>query len=105
MGPWLLAQVAPTTAAPTGATANPTSAGMPGAALAQTLIDWLAQVALWGSLASILLGAALYGVAQHANNYNGADKGRRLAIAGVVGSCLTGLAPTAVDLFSKAAGA
>ncbi len=85
--------------------AKATSAGMPGGDLAQTLINWLAQVALWGSLASILLGAALYGLSQHANNYNGADKGRRMAVAGVIGAILTGLGPTAVNMFSKAAGA
>jgi hypothetical protein len=85
--------------------AKPNAEGMPGADLAQTLINWLAQVALWGSLASILLGAALYGLSKYSSNYNGADKGRQLAIAGLVGSCLVGVAPAAVNLFSKAAGA
>jgi hypothetical protein len=85
-------------------TMNPTAGGMPGANLAQQLINWLGQVALWGSLASILLGACLYGISQHAGNYSGGYKGRQLAVAGVIGACLTGIAPTAINLFFNAAG-
>ncbi len=84
---------------------SPTSAGMPGAGLSQQLIDWLGQIALWGSLVSILLGAAIYGMAQHAGNYNGAYKGRQLAIGGVVGACLTGIAPSVINMLFRAAGA
>lgn len=85
-------------------TMTPTSTGMPGASLAQQLINWLGQAALWGSLASILLGGCIYGISQHAGNYNGGYKGRQLAVAGVVGACLTGIAPTAINLFFNAAG-
>lgn len=84
-------------------TANPTADGMPGAPIAQTLINWLSQIALWGSLGSMLLGGALYGIAQHSSNYNGADKGRRLAIAGLIGALITGVAPEAVNMFFDAA--
>jgi hypothetical protein len=85
-------------------TMSPGSAGMPGANLAQQMIDWLGQVALWGSLASILLGACIYGISQHAGNYNGGYKGRQLAVAGIIGACLTGIAPMAINLFFSAAG-
>lgn len=84
--------------------ANPTSAGMPGAALLQQLLDWLSQLALWGSLASILLGAGLYGLAQQSGNYAGGYRGKQLALAGVLGACLAGVAPTAINLFFQAAG-
>ena len=83
---------------------SPTSTGMPGANLAQQMINWLGQAALWGSLASILLGACIYGIAQHAGNHSGGYKGRQLAVAGVVGACLTGLAPAAINMFFSAAG-
>lgn len=88
----------------TAVTANPTSEGMPGAELIQKLIDWLSQIALWGSLASVLLGAAIYGLSRYSSNYNGADRGRQIVIGGVVGACLGGLAPMAVNLFWSAAG-
>ena len=84
---------------------SPTTAGMPGADIAQQLIDWLGQAALWGSLASILLGAAVYGLAEHSGNYNGSAKGRKLALGGVVGACLTGVAPSIVNMLYRAAGA
>ncbi len=82
---------------------DPDAAGMPGAELIQQVLGWLSQLALWGSLASILVGAAVYGLAQNAGNYNGAFRGKQLAVAGAIGACLTGLAPTAINLLFDAA--
>ena len=82
---------------------TPTSAGMPGAAMMQQLLNCLSQVELWGSLASILGGAAIYGLSQGNNNYNSASRGKQLAAAGAVGAILAGLAPTAVNLLFSAA--
>ena len=84
-------------------TSTPTSSGLPGAQLIQQMINWLAQIALWGSLASILLGAAIYGLSQQSGNYAGGFRGKQLALAGVVGACLAGVAPTAINLLFKAA--
>ena len=82
---------------------DPSGEGMPGASFAQTLINWIGQIALWGSLVSILIGAAIYGLSQHVGNSYGASKGRVLALAGAIGAGLTGLAPTVVNLVSEAA--
>lgn len=84
-------------------TLTPTSSGMPGAGFAQTLLNWTGQIALWGSLASILIGAAIYGISQHVGNSYGASKGRTLALAGAIGAGLTGMAPTIVNLLNTAA--
>jgi hypothetical protein len=84
---------------------SPTSTGMPGAGLMQQLLDWLSQIALWGSLGSILAGAAIYGLAQNTGNYNGAFRGKQLAAAGAVGAILAGLAPTVINLLFRAASA
>jgi hypothetical protein len=84
---------------------NPNSTGMPGGAFVQQLLGWLSQLALWGSLASILIGAALYGISQNTGNYAGGYRGKQLAAAGAVGAVLAGLAPTAVNLLFRAAGA
>lgn len=83
---------------------SPSSAGMPGADLIQRLLSWLAQLALWGSLASILAGATVYGLAQSSANYNGAYRGKQLAVAGAIGAALAGLAPSAITLLFRAAG-
>ena len=82
---------------------NPSGEGMPGASFAQTMINWIGQIALWGSLVSILIGAAIYGLSQHVGNTYGASKGRVLALAGAIGAGLTGLAPTVVNLLNEAA--
>ncbi|HUP70786.1 MAG TPA: hypothetical protein VNA57_01100 [Acidimicrobiales bacterium] len=82
---------------------SPTSSGLPGGPLLQQMLNWLGQLALWGSLASILLGAAIFGIAQHSGNYSGGYRGKQLALAGVVGACLAGIAPTAVNMLFGAA--
>ena len=83
---------------------SPSSDGMPGAALIERLLAWLSQLALWGSLASILAGATVYGLAQNSANYNGAYRGKQLAVAGAIGAALAGLAPTAITMLFRAAG-
>ena len=82
---------------------TPTTSGMPGADLVQQLLNWLTQIALWGSLASILCGAAIYGLSQQSGNYAGGAMGKKLALAGAIGACLAGIAPTVINLLFKAA--
>ena len=92
----------PDTTAPL-VTVTPSAVGLPGAALIQEILNWLSQIALWGSLASILAGAAVYGIAQNTGNYAGGYLGKRLALAGAIGACLAGIAPTAISLLFAAA--
>lgn len=82
---------------------NPSSAGMPGAQLIQKLLDWTQMVALWGSLGALLVGAAMYGLAREGGGYTNASRGKALALGGVVGAILAGVAPTAVNLLFRAA--
>ena len=82
---------------------DPTTAGMPGGQLIQQVLNWLAQLALWGSLGSILAGAAIYGFATQSGNLAGGYRGKQLAFAGAVGACLAGLAPTIINMLFQAA--
>jgi len=94
----------PTTSPPLpGVSVDPTSAGMPGEAFVHTLLNWLGDVALLGSLASLLVGAAVWGLLQQAGNPIGASRGRTLALAGAIGAALAGLAPHIVTLIYQAA--
>ena len=77
--------------------ATPSGDGLPGGALAQKVLNWTMQIALWGSLASLLIGAAVWGISQHAGNGYQAGRGRNFAAAGAVGALLAGLAPTIVN--------
>jgi hypothetical protein len=78
---------------------------MPGEAFVGTLLNWLGEVALWGSLVSLLIGAAAWGLMQQAGNPIGASRGRTLALAGAIGAALAGLAPHIVTLLYRAASA
>jgi hypothetical protein len=84
-------------------TVTPSAVGLPGADLVQQLLNWTQMIALWGSLAALLVGAAMYGLAREGGSYGAASKGKSLALGGVVGSILAGLAPTAVNLLFQAA--
>lgn len=82
---------------------EPDATGMPGAELIQTLLNWTQMIALWGSLAALLVGAAMYGLARESGSYGGAGRGKTLALGGVIGAILAGLAPTAVNMLFAAA--
>jgi len=83
--------------------ANPSGNGLPGASFLQRLIDWTAEVGLFGSLGAILIGAAMFGLAQQGGNYVGASRGKHIVLGGVIGAAITGLAPTIVNLVFNAA--
>ena len=85
-----------------GVNATPSANGLPGAGFVQRLIDWTAQVGLWGSLAAMLVGAAMFGMSQQAGNYLGASRGKHLVLGGAIGAAVTGLAPTFVNLIFNA---
>ncbi len=82
---------------------DPTTSGMPGADLIQKILNWLAQGALWGSLAAILAGAGMFWAGHQTGNFAGASRGKTMAVAGLVGACLAGVAPSAVNLLYSAA--
>ena len=84
-------------------TVSPSSAGMPGANLIQKLLNWTQMLALWGSLGALLAGAAMYGIAREGGSYSGASRGKTLAMGGVVGAIIAGLAPAAVNMLFDAA--
>ena len=82
---------------------TPSTNGMPGAALIQQILNWGQMIALWGSLGALLGGAAMYGLAREGGAYGGASRGKTLALGGVVGAILAGVAPTAVNMLFTAA--
>ena len=103
-----LLQELPTTSSPAApgsgvVTVSPTADGMPGAELVQQLLNWAQMVALWGSLGALLVGAAIYGLAREGGSYGAASKGKSLALGGVIGAILAGIAPTAVNMLFEAA--
>jgi hypothetical protein len=78
---------------------TPTTTGLPGGELAQKLLNWLAQGALWGCLAALLIGGLVWGLSARAGNSLQAGTGKTFAIGGAVGALIAGLAPTIVNTF------
>lgn len=84
-------------------TLNPTGAGGPGAAFAQTALNWMGQYGLWASLAAVVLGGMTYGFSTYAGNTYRAAHGRTVALAGAVGAVIIGLGPSIINLLFHAA--
>lgn len=82
---------------------DPNAQGLPGADLFQKILNWLGQIALWGSVGSLLAGAGTMWLGNQGGNFNWASKGKTLAVAGLIGACVAGVAPTAVNLLFDAA--
>ena len=74
--------------------------GFPGADLAQDVLNWLMWLGLAGSLASLLVGGAVWGLSQVTGNSIQGGRGRVFAIGGAAGAIVTGLAPTIVNELS-----
>ena len=78
-------------------TVTPTANGLTFGTKIQNLLNWTAQGALWASLASILIGAGVWGLSKHFGNYGGANKGLQLVIGGAVGALVVATAPAIVN--------
>ena len=52
---------------------------------------------------ALLIGAAMYGLAREGGSYGGASRGKTLALGGLVGAILAGVAPAAVNMLFEAA--
>ena len=74
--------------------------GFPGADLAQKALDWLMWLGLAGSLASLFIGGAVWGLSQLSGNSMAGGRGRVFALGGAAGAIVTGLAPTIVNQLS-----
>jgi hypothetical protein len=78
---------------------NPTSAGAPGGVAIQRILNWLAQYALWGSLAAVAAGGGLFAWSRSSGSSRMAITGTALVGGGVVGALLTGMSDSLVNTF------
>ena len=74
--------------------------GFPGSELAQDVLNWLMWLGLAGSLASLSIGGAVWGLSQVSGNTIQGGRGRVFALGGAAGAIVTGLAPTIVNQLS-----
>lgn len=96
------------TAVTTGATGlpgmTPSSAGLPGTDEIQKLVDTLGWIALTAALIGLVIGAGMWAVGAHANNYQQTSSGRRAVLVAGAAALVIGAAP-AVLSFMYTAGA
>jgi hypothetical protein len=80
---------------------NPTTNALPGSAALQQITNGIAAWALIGSLAALLLGAALWAVGSHTQNMHHSAQGRRAVLTSLGAAILIGAAPTLINFFFK----
>jgi hypothetical protein len=88
-----------------GVTLNPAPTQLPGSATLQNLINGLAGWALIAALAGLVIGAGLWALGAHSQNYNQTSLGRRAVVASLGAALLIGAAPVLVNFFFHAGAA
>jgi hypothetical protein len=83
---------------------NPAPEGLPGSPVLQELVNGLAFWALIAALAALVVGAALWAWASHAQNHHYAANGRRAAGVAALAALLIGAAPALINFFAEAGG-
>jgi hypothetical protein len=85
-----------------GPSLNPSSAGLPGTATLQSLINGLAWWALLAALVGLVAGAGMWALGAHSNNYQHASSGRRAVLISGAAALLIGAAPTILNFLFNA---
>ena len=80
---------------------SPSTSSLPGSAALQQIINGIGAWALIGSLAALLLGAALWAVGSHTQNMHQSAQGRRAVITSLAAAILIGAAPSLINFFFK----
>lgn len=84
---------------PTPSNFKPTAGALPGGSALLTLVDGLGGWALMLALAGLVIGAALWAIGSHSQNYQQSYVGRRAVLVSGVAALLIGAAPTLINFF------
>lgn len=76
---------------------NPDSSALPGGAALQGLANGVGWWALLASLLGLVVGAAMWAVGAHTNNYQHSSTGRRAVLVSGAAALLIGAAPTLLN--------
>ena len=88
-----------TLTSPTPSDFKPTAGSLPGGAALLHLVNGLGGWALMLSLAGLVLGAALWAIGAHSQNYQQSYVGRRAVLVSGLAALLIGAAPTLINFF------
>ena len=78
---------------------TPTAGKLPGGNVLQSLVDGLGGWALILALAGLVVGAALWAIGSHSQNYQQSYTGKRAVLVSGLAALLIGAAPAIVDFF------
>lgn len=78
---------------------TPNARALPGGSILINLINGVAGWALLLALAGLLIGAALWAIGSHSQNYQQSYTGRRAVLVSGLAALLIGAAPTLIDFF------
>ncbi len=78
---------------------KPTAGALPGGSTLLSLVDGLGGWGLILALAGLVIGAALWAVGSHSQNYQQSYVGRRAVLVSGVAALLIGAAPTLIGFF------
>ena len=81
---------------------TPAPGNLPGGAVLQKLTDGLGGWALVATLVGLVIGAGLWALGSHAQNYQQSYVGRRTVLVSLLGALLVGAAPALVNFFFHA---
>ena len=83
----------------TPGTFHPTANALPGGSTLLALINGIAGWAVLFALAGLVIGAALWAIGSHSQNYQQSYVGRRAVLVSGIAALLIGAAPTLINFF------
>ena len=78
---------------------SPDASGLPGSSSLVSLLGGLQFDALLAAIAGILIGAAVWALSSHTNNYQGSSRGRTAVIVSAVAAVVIGFGPALIQWF------
>jgi hypothetical protein len=99
VGHGLAHHVALVVTATPGKAFHPTPTALPGGAALQTLVNGIGGWALIIALAGLVIGAAMWALGAHSQNYQQSFVGKRAVLVSGLAALIIGAAPVIVDFF------
>ncbi len=100
-GPHHVLLTATTTSTPAAGFA-PTVKALPGSSELQSLVNGLGEWALILALAGLVIGAGLWAIGSHSQNYQQSYSGKRAVLVSGIAALIIGAAPVLIDFFFHA---
>jgi hypothetical protein len=85
--------------AASGIDVSPNASGLPGSSSLVSLLGGLQFDAELAAIAAIIIGAAVWALSSHSNNYQGASRGRAAVVVSALAAVVIGFGPSLIEWF------